>query len=339
MSKREEICPYLALSSQYHCIKNWNVAKFNCTIVQVHVCASLLCAVPPQTTEIPARLPINSTTVTKWNHTDLMEWWSQRRRLSRLSFLTSSVLSGWVKKAMVPNLSVVPMHLMSSFSVWKASNVMLCSCSLTNESRLSQRIYFCTPGLWVDGPVDDVKEDVRSREHNPRVLVYGVGVYPNVHVASGWLHLACDLRVIQRHLGQHSLLAAAVLWHPIIPCGVYVHRPVASDLGVDHHVVGVANAACTRQLEKRQKVPLSFAYCKRSVLQSHPNKLKHNCISLFIFLVNVYSFCTLRALMALAWNINRRMFVLEMLLGVRGQFGSICCSIWQMKNSNIVHKL
>lgn len=126
------------------------------------------------------------------------------------------------------------------------------------------------PGLWVDGPVDDVKEDVRSRKHNPRVLVYGVGVYPNVHVASGWLHLACDLRVIQRHLSKHSLLAAAVLWHPIIPCGVYVHRPVASDLRVDHHLIRVANAACTRQLERRQKVPLNSAYCKRCVLQSHP---------------------------------------------------------------------
>lgn len=131
------------MSSQYHCIKNWNVAEFNCTIAQIHVCASLLCAVPPQTTEIPERLSITSTTVTKWNHIDLMEWRSQRR-LSCLSFL--NVLSGWVKKAMVPNLSMVPMHLMSSFSVWKASNVMLCSCSWTNELRLSTRIYFCIPG-------------------------------------------------------------------------------------------------------------------------------------------------------------------------------------------------
>lgn len=106
------------------------------------------------------------------------------------------------------------------------------------------------PGLRVDGPVDDVKEDVRSRKHNPGVLVYGVGVYPNVHVASGWLHLVGDLRVIQCHLGQHSLLAAAVLWHPIIPCGVDIHRPVSSDLGVDHHLIGVANATCTRQLER-----------------------------------------------------------------------------------------
>lgn len=109
---------------------------------------------------------------------------------------------------------------------------------------------FLHPGLWVDGPVDDVKEDVRSGKHNPRVLVYGVGVYPNVHVASVWLHLACDLRVIQCHLGQHSLLAAAVLWHPIIPCGVHIHRPVAGDLGVDHHLIRVANATCTRQLER-----------------------------------------------------------------------------------------
>lgn len=104
------------------------------------------------------------------------------------------------------------------------------------------------PGLRVDGPVDDVKEDVRSGKHNPRVLVYGVGVYPNVHVASGWLHLAGDLRVVQRHLGHHSLLAAAVLWHPIIPCGVDIHRPVASDLGVNHHLIRVADATCTRQL-------------------------------------------------------------------------------------------
>lgn len=104
--------------------------------------------------------------------------------------------------------------------------------------------------LWlrVDGPVDDIKEDVSSRKDNPRVLVYGVSVYPNVHVAPGWLHLARNLWVIQRHLSQHSLLAAAVLRHPIIPCGVDIYRPVASDLGVYHHLVRVANAACTRQL-------------------------------------------------------------------------------------------
>lgn len=79
-----------------------------------------------------------------------------------------------------------------------------------------------------------------------------MGVDPNVHVASGWLHLACDLRVIQCHLGQHTLLAAAVLWHPIIPCGVHIHRPVASDLGVDHHLIRVANATCTRQLWRQK---------------------------------------------------------------------------------------
>lgn len=106
------------------------------------------------------------------------------------------------------------------------------------------------PGLRVDGPVDDVKEDVRTRKDNPRVLVYGVGIYPNVYIASGRLHLACDLRVVQCHLGQDSLLAAAILRHPIIPCGVDIHRPIASDLGVDHHLVWVADATGTRQLER-----------------------------------------------------------------------------------------
>lgn len=104
--------------------------------------------------------------------------------------------------------------------------------------------------LRVDGPVDDVKEDVRTRKDNPRVLVYGMGVYPNVHVASGRLHLACDLRVVQCHLGQDSLLAAAILWHPIIPCGIDIHRPIASDLGVNHHLVWIADATSTRQLER-----------------------------------------------------------------------------------------
>lgn len=120
----------------------------------------------------------------------------------------------------------------------------------SHHGRHLQRIYFCIQGLRVDGPIDDVKQDVRSGKHNPRVLVDGVGVYPNVHVASGRLHLARDLRVVQRHLGQHSILATAVLWHPIIPRGVHIHGPVASDLGVDHHLVRVANAACTRQLER-----------------------------------------------------------------------------------------
>lgn len=114
--------------------------------------------------------------------------------------------------------------------------------------------------LWlrVDGPVDDVKEDVSSRKDNPRVFVYGVGVYPNVHVAPGWLHLAGNLWVIERHLSQHSLLAAAVLRHPIIPCGVDIHSPIASDLGVYHHLVRVANAACTRQLSKHKEEIKSF---------------------------------------------------------------------------------
>lgn len=75
-----------------------------------------------------------------------------------------------------------------------------------------------------------------------------MGVYPNVHVAPGWLHVACELRIIQCHLSQHSLWAAAILRHPIIPGAVDVHRPVAGDLGVYHHVVRVPDATCARQL-------------------------------------------------------------------------------------------
>lgn len=52
------------------------------------------------------------------------------------------------------------------------------------------------PMLQVNGPVDDVKEDVRSRKDNPRVLVYGMRIYPNVHVASGRFHLSCNLGVV-----------------------------------------------------------------------------------------------------------------------------------------------
>lgn len=110
------------------------------------------------------------------------------------SFISSSVLSGWVEKAMVTNLSVVPMHLKCSSLSEKHQCYFPAPVSswttLTEDLSLH-------PGLQVDGPVDDVKEDVRSRKHDPGVLVYGVGVYPNVHVASGWPHLACHLRVIQ----------------------------------------------------------------------------------------------------------------------------------------------
>lgn len=81
-----------------------------------------------------------------------------------------------------------------------------------------------------------------------------MGVYPNVHIAPGRLHLPCNLGVIQRHLGQHSLLAATVLRHPISPCGVDIHGPVACDLGVNHHLVRVANAARTRQLRRKRNV-------------------------------------------------------------------------------------
>lgn len=80
-----------------------------------------------------------------------------------------------------------------------------------------------------------------------------MGVYPDVDVASGGLHLTRDLRVVQRHLGQDSLLAPAVLRYAIIPRGVDVHGAVASDLWVDHHLVGVANATCARQLNDINK--------------------------------------------------------------------------------------
>lgn len=130
-----------------------------------------------------------STALRTWNHTDSMGKQKQLRRLSCLLFFNSSVLSGWVKKAMVNNLPVVPMRLMSSQAPGDSSWM-----TLTEDLILD-------PGLRVDGPVDDVKEDVRPGKHNPRVLVYGVGVYPNVHVAPGRLHLARNLRIIQRHLG------------------------------------------------------------------------------------------------------------------------------------------
>ena len=83
-----------------------------------------------------------------------------------------------------------------------------------------------------------------------------MGVNPDVDVSSGAPHLTRDLRVPQRHLGQHPLLAAAVLRHPIIPCGVDLHGGVACDLGVCHHIVRVANAAGTWQLQKGRKCVL-----------------------------------------------------------------------------------
>lgn len=109
------------------------------------------------------------------------------------------------------------------------------------------------PSLWVYGPVDDVKENVCSGKNNPRVLVYGVGVDPDVNITSGCLHLACDLRVVQRHLGQNSFLAATIFRHPIVSCGVDIHGPVPGDLWVDHHLVRVADATRARQLHKQTR--------------------------------------------------------------------------------------
>lgn len=107
------------------------------------------------------------------------------------------------------------------------------------------------PMLQVNGPVDDVEEDVRPRKDNPRVLVYGMCIYPNVHVASGRFHLPCNLGVVKCHLGQHSLLPAPVFRHPIITCSVHIHGPIASDLGVNHHLIWIADATGTRELERK----------------------------------------------------------------------------------------
>lgn len=100
-----------------------------------------------------------------------------------------------------------------------------------------------------------------------------MSVYPNVHVASGRLHLACDLRVIQRHLGNHPLLTASVLRHPIIPGGVDIHGPVAGDLGVDHHLIGVPDATCARQLEEEKVVVAVNVILIRKVINKPVNML------------------------------------------------------------------
>lgn len=164
---------------------------------------------------------------------------------SSSSFLNSSVLSGWVEKAMVTTIGQ-----MSARVALKSIKCKVLSLLSRRRARLLEST--ASSPLRVDGPIDDVEEDVRTRKQNPRVLVYGVGVDPDVHVASGWPDLACDLRVIQGNLGQHPIPATAVLRHPIIPRCVDIHGPVASDLGVDHHLVRVANAARTRQLERHQ---------------------------------------------------------------------------------------
>lgn len=50
--------------------------------------------------------------------------------------------------------------------------------------------------------------------------------------------------------------------------------------------------------------------------------------------------CILKAReITFAWNIYWGMFALEIFLRVCGQFGSICRSIWQMKNSNKAHEM
>lgn len=104
------------------------------------------------------------------------------------------------------------------------------------------------PVLGVDGPVDDVEEDVGTGKDNPGVLVNSVGVDPNVHVASGRLHLPCDLRVVQSHLSQHLLLTSAVFWNPVISRAVNIDGAIAGDLAVDHHLVWIADATGARQL-------------------------------------------------------------------------------------------
>lgn len=50
--------------------------------------------------------------------------------------------------------------------------------------------------------------------------------------------------------------------------------------------------------------------------------------------------CILKARkITFAWNIYWGIFALEKFLRVCGQFGSICRSIWQMKNSNKAHEM
>lgn len=154
---------------------------------------------------------------------------------------------------MVTNLLVVPMHLMRSFSVPNTSSAASSFLSWAPAVPACTKQHFMHHRLQVDGPVDDVKKDVGSRKDDPWVLVYGMGVYPDVHVASRCLHLACDLWVVQCHLGQNSFLAAPVFWQPIISCDVDICGPISSDLGVDHHFIRVANAACTWKLAKNTR--------------------------------------------------------------------------------------
>lgn len=238
----------------------WSLHReLTCSRVKLHnhtcpcLCVSL-CAASPQATTTSKRLSINSTIVTTWNHKDLIKW--QKPAPVTVLFVIFKLFSfKWLGQEGNGHQSVNGPH--ASFEQLLCPSLPPLLFDKWVKLLMDEDLLL-HPGLWVDGPVDDVKEDVRSGKHNPWVLVYSVGVYPNVHVASRWLNLACELRVIQCHLGQHSLLTAAVLWHPVIPRGVDIHRPVSSDLGVDHHLIGVANTTCARQLGRLEGNTKSF---------------------------------------------------------------------------------
>lgn len=81
--------------------------------------------------------------------------------------------------------------------------------------------------LGVDGPVDDVEEDVTPRKHDPGVPIYGVCVNPDIAVGAG-ANMTGDLVTLHRQLHQHPLLFHPILlWHAVVPCCVDVHLTVA----------------------------------------------------------------------------------------------------------------
>ena len=81
--------------------------------------------------------------------------------------------------------------------------------------------------LGVDRPVDDVEEDVRSREDDPGVFIYGMCVNPGIAIGAG-ANMAGDLVALHRQLHQHPLTFHAVLfWHAVVPCCVDVLLTVA----------------------------------------------------------------------------------------------------------------
>lgn len=149
----------------------------------------------------------------------------------------------------------VPLFLLGSGLCKKLCFTLVLSPKLGPDPLLSKRtVSVClvsvSSPLGVDGPVDDVKEDVGSWEDDPGVLVYGVRVDPDVAVGPR-ADVAGHLVVLHYQFSQNPFPSDAVLfWHAVVSGGVDVHLTVAGG-----HQPGVGHSTGTRQLRGNPDVP------------------------------------------------------------------------------------